>query len=52
VAFFSVYPVGFYVSTFGFGVYVLAAGGRSVAGRLGPRSARQSPAASPAAVGA
>ena len=46
VAFYSVYPVGFYVSTFGFGVYVLAAGGRALATWLGsrprgrPRSAR------------
>lgn len=31
VAYYSAYPVGFYVSTFGFGVYVLAAAGRSLA---------------------
>lgn len=30
----STYPVGFYVSTFGFGTYVLAAAGRAVAVRL------------------
>ena len=33
VAYFSVYPVGFYITTFGFGGYVLAAAGRSAAGR-------------------
>ena len=32
VAYFSVYPVGFYITTFGFGGYVLAVGGRSAAG--------------------
>ena len=37
VAFYSVYPVGFYVSTIGFGVYVLAAGGRALATWLGSR---------------
>ncbi|MGH9079425.1 MAG: metal ABC transporter permease [Acidimicrobiales bacterium] len=31
VAYYSPYPVGFYVSTFGFGVYVLATAGRSLA---------------------
>jgi zinc/manganese transport system permease protein len=34
-AYFSVYPVGFYITTFGFAGYVLAAGGRAAAGRLG-----------------
>jgi zinc/manganese transport system permease protein len=34
VAYFSVYPVGFYITTFGFGGYVLAAAGRSATGRL------------------
>jgi zinc/manganese transport system permease protein len=34
VAYFSVYPVGFYITTFGFGGYVLAAAGRSAAGRM------------------
>ncbi len=34
-AYFSSYPVGFYVSTFGFGTYVLAAAGRGLATRLG-----------------
>jgi zinc/manganese transport system permease protein len=40
VAFFSVYPVGFYVSTFGFAVYVAAAAGRASANRLRRRPAR------------
>ena len=35
VAFYSVYPVGFFVSTFGFAVYVLAAGWRALVTRLG-----------------
>ncbi len=35
VAYFSVYPVGFYITTFGFAAYVLAAGARSAAGRFG-----------------
>jgi zinc/manganese transport system permease protein len=34
VAYFSVYPVGFYITTFGFAGYVLAAAGRSAAGRV------------------
>ena len=38
VAFYSVYPVGFYVSTFGFAVYVAAAGGRALATWLGSRN--------------
>lgn len=33
VAYFSVYPVGFYITTFGFGGYVLAAAGRTAGGR-------------------
>jgi zinc/manganese transport system permease protein len=40
VSYFSVYPVGFYVSTFGFTVYVAAAAGRAVADRRGARRAR------------
>ena len=49
VAYFSVYPVGFYVSTIGFGVFVLAAGGRALADRAGSRSPRRpAPAAPPA----
>ena len=51
VAFYSVYPVGFYVSTFGFGVYVLAAGGRAVAGRLGSRSSGRAPVPTSVPVG-
>src|SRR5664280_988838 len=39
VAFFSVYPVGFYVSTFGFAVYVAAAAGRASAKRQRRRPA-------------
>jgi zinc/manganese transport system permease protein len=38
VAFYSVYPVGFFVSTFGFGAYVLAAGWRALVTWLGARS--------------
>jgi zinc/manganese transport system permease protein len=34
-AYFSVYPVGFYITTFGFGCYVLAAAGRATANRAG-----------------
>jgi zinc/manganese transport system permease protein len=40
VAFYSVYPVGFFVTTIGFTLYVLAAGGRAVATRLGTRPPR------------
>ena len=40
VAYYSAYPVGFYVSTFGFTVYVLASGGRALADRLGTRHLR------------
>lgn len=36
VAYFSVYPVGFYITTFGFAGYVLAAAGRALAGRVRP----------------
>jgi zinc/manganese transport system permease protein len=36
-AYFSTYPVGFYVTTFGFAVYGLAAAGRSLAGWIGTR---------------
>lgn len=39
-AYSSTYPVGFYVSTFGFGVYVLAAAGRALASDLRARSSR------------
>jgi hypothetical protein len=37
VAFYSVYPVGFFVSTIGFGVYLVAAGGRALAVWAGSR---------------
>jgi zinc/manganese transport system permease protein len=37
VAYFSVYPVGFYVSTFGFSAYVVAATGRMAVNRFHAR---------------
>ena len=40
-AYFSVYPVGFYVTTFGFAMYVLAAGSRAISHRLGRARARE-----------
>lgn len=43
VAYFSVYPVGFYVSTFGFAAYVLASGWRALSDRLGSRLLRRAP---------
>jgi zinc/manganese transport system permease protein len=52
VAFYSPYPVGFYVSTIGFGVYVLAAGGRVLAERVGARSAGRSGSMREAVAGA
>jgi zinc/manganese transport system permease protein len=42
-AYFSVYPVGFYVSTFGFAVYVLAAAFRALVDRPGWRRRRSAP---------
>jgi len=36
VAYFSIYPVGFYVTTFGFAAYLLASGARWAVGRAGP----------------
>jgi zinc/manganese transport system permease protein len=39
VAYFSTYPVGFYITTFGFAVYVLASVGRRVAAWAGSRGA-------------
>jgi zinc/manganese transport system permease protein len=33
VAYFSIYPVGFYITSFGFGGYLLAAAGRNTAAR-------------------
>jgi zinc/manganese transport system permease protein len=50
VAFYSVYPVGFFVSTFGFGAYVLAAGWRALVNWHGIRSPRRSAAVPSAAV--
>jgi zinc/manganese transport system permease protein len=47
VAFYSVYPVGFFVSTFGFGAYVLAAGWRALVNRSGSRSPRGAPTLPP-----
>jgi zinc/manganese transport system permease protein len=52
VAYYSTYPVGFYVSTFGFGVYVLAAAGRSLATSVQRRSPARLGAHPDAAVGA
>ncbi|HWW45879.1 MAG TPA: metal ABC transporter permease, partial [Acidimicrobiia bacterium] len=40
IAYFSVYPVGFYVTTIGFGLYVLASGYRVAAERVGRRRVR------------
>jgi zinc/manganese transport system permease protein len=37
IAYFSIYPVGFFVTTFGFGIYVLAAVGRAIMTRLARR---------------
>jgi zinc/manganese transport system permease protein len=42
-AYFSVYPVGFYVSTVGFTVYVAAAGYRALADRRGTRRTSTGP---------
>jgi zinc/manganese transport system permease protein len=50
VAFYSVYPVGFFVSTFGFFAYVVAAGWRVLVNRLGSRSPRRAPAVRSTAV--
>jgi zinc/manganese transport system permease protein len=44
VAYFSVYPVGFYITTFGFAAYVLAAASRAIAGRLHRDQLRTAPA--------
>jgi zinc/manganese transport system permease protein len=40
-AYFSVYPVGFYVTTFGFAMYVLAGGARAISHRLARADARE-----------
>ena len=42
VAYYSVYPVGFFVSTFGFAVFVLATGARVLASTLQSRSSGRS----------
>ena len=42
VAYFSVYPVGFFVTTFGFGVYVVALSSRALAHRFGRADHRRS----------
>jgi zinc/manganese transport system permease protein len=46
IAYFSIYPVGFYITSIGFAGYVLAAGGRAVGARM--RTARGRTAAAPA----
>jgi hypothetical protein len=33
-----VYPIGFFVTTFGFGIYVLAVAGRAAVARAGRRA--------------
>jgi zinc/manganese transport system permease protein len=40
-AYFSVYPVGFYITSFGFGLYVLAAAWRATATRISHSAERQ-----------
>lgn len=47
-AYYSVYPVGFFVTTFGFAGYVLAVAGRAVAARSGRVRLAARPAGSPA----
>ena len=44
VAYFSVYPVGFYITTFGFAAYLLAAGSRALTGRLHRNQLQTTPA--------
>jgi len=39
VAFFSIYPIGFWIPTLAFGAYLVARGGRFVADRRGPSAA-------------
>jgi zinc/manganese transport system permease protein len=39
-AYFSIYPVGFYVTSFGFGIYVLAAAARAVGHHVRPAGSR------------
>ena len=43
VAYFSIYPVGFYVTSIGFGLYVLASGYRVAAERVGRRRIEAAP---------
>ena len=43
IAYFSIYPVGFFVTTFGFGVYLLAALARVVLDRTGRGSRQTAP---------
>jgi zinc/manganese transport system permease protein len=52
VAFFSVYPVGFWVSTFGFVVFVMASGGRILIDRLRNRLPEDARSSMGAVVGA
>jgi zinc/manganese transport system permease protein len=44
VAYFSVYPVGFYITTFGFAAYVLAAGSRALTERVRRNQLQAAPA--------
>jgi zinc/manganese transport system permease protein len=46
-AYYSVYPVGFFVTTFGFAAFVLAAGGRTAASRSGRVRSPAHPAVAP-----
>jgi zinc/manganese transport system permease protein len=39
-AYFSVYPIGFWVTSFAFALYLAATGYRALADRRGPRPAR------------
>jgi zinc/manganese transport system permease protein len=43
VSYFSVYPTGFFITTFGFAAYLLAVAGRQLANRLGRRRFRPIP---------
>jgi zinc/manganese transport system permease protein len=48
VSYFSVYPSGFYITTFGFAAYLLAVGERRLADRFGRRIPQPTPLAVPA----
>jgi zinc/manganese transport system permease protein len=50
VAYFSVYPIGFWVTTFAFAAYLLAVGSRLAIGRRGRRPAGAGGSAVPAGV--